>query len=70
MKIHFKNKTLVELGKGFIALANLVTGLSVVHLMFTKEPILTPDMILSVVGYIFLSGYLVGIILINIGAEK
>jgi len=64
-----KKETLKEFGKGVIAFANLVGGLSVINGMFGVAHNLPQGIITGVAIYIVIVFYAIGLTLINKGAE-
>jgi len=64
-----KRETLKEVGKGLIAFGNLVGGLSIVNGLFGLNHNLPTTSTTVVAVYSVLMLYLVGIKLINIGAD-
>ena len=63
------NKQYEELGKGFINLANLVGGLSIINGFFGK-PNIPSEVIILLVGYIFVTLYISGLIFIKLSEER
>ena len=61
---------LKEFGKGLINLANLIGGFSVINGIFGNGSKLPLGITIFVVGYIFVSLYVGGLILIDEGEKK
>lgn len=64
-----KKETLKEFGKGLIAFGNLVGGFSVINGMFGVAHNLPQGMIAGVAIYVAIMAYVVGLTIINKGAE-
>jgi hypothetical protein len=64
-----KRETLRELGKGSIALGNLIAGFSIINGLFGKASSLPTTETVFIIIYIFGFLYISGAILINKGSE-
>jgi len=65
-----RKEVLKEFGKGLINLANLIGGFSVINGIFGNGSKLPLGITIFVVGYIFVSLYVGGLILIDEGEKK
>ena len=64
-----KKETLKELGKGLIALSNLIGGFSIINSFFGVAHNAPIGITAFTVFYLVVAGYITGAILINKGAD-
>ncbi|GEM_PF-6798913 len=64
-----EKETLKEIGKGFIALGNLIGGLSVINSLFGVAHNLPTGLTVFLVGYATVGFYISGALVINKGAK-